>query len=53
MNQRKPRIRNKSWLAAVAELESCVRCGKWGGVNATAGGCSLDGAEVKQWPCAA
>lgn len=24
-----------------------------GGASATAGGCSLDGAEVKQWPCAA
>ena len=26
---------------------------QWGGASATAGGCSLDGAEVKQWPCAA
>jgi protein gp37 len=26
---------------------------QWGGASATAGGCSLDGTEVKQWPCAA
>jgi protein gp37 len=26
---------------------------QWGGASAAAGGCSLDGAEVKQWPCAA
>lgn len=26
---------------------------QWGGASATAGGCSLDGAEAKQWPCAA
>ena len=26
---------------------------QWGGPSATAGGCSLDGAEAKAWPCAA
>lgn len=26
---------------------------QWGGPSATAGGCSLDGAEAKEWPCAA
>lgn len=26
---------------------------QWGGASATAGGCSLDGAEAKEWPCAA
>ena len=26
---------------------------QWGGPSATAGGCALDGAEVKEWPCAA
>lgn len=26
---------------------------QWGGVSAAAGGCSLDGSEVKQWPCSA
>lgn len=25
---------------------------QWGGINATAGGCELDGAEVKAWPTA-
>ena len=26
---------------------------QWGGASATAGGCELDGAEFKGWPCAA
>ena len=26
---------------------------QWGGRNADAGGCELDGAEIKQWPRAA
>lgn len=26
---------------------------QWGGASATAGGCALDGHEVKEWPCAA
>jgi protein gp37 len=26
---------------------------QWGGATATAGGCELDGAEVKAWPCIA
>lgn len=37
--------------------DQCARCEvafffkQWGGATATAGGCELDGAEVKQWPC--
>lgn len=30
LRQRQPRRRNKEWLGAVASLESCVRCKKWG-----------------------
>ncbi len=53
----KARPIKREWVDLLRE--QCDRCGvafffkQWGGVNATAGGCSLDGAEVKQWPCAA
>lgn len=26
---------------------------QWGGASSTAGGCDLDGAQVKEWPCVA
>ena len=50
----------KVWRAWIDELrEQCAAAGvpfffkQWGGRNADAGGCELDGAEVKQWPRAA
>ena len=53
----KARPIRREWVDLLRE--QCDRCGvafffkQWGGVNATAGGCSLDGAEVKQWPITA
>jgi len=50
----------KIWRPWVDELrEQCAAAGvpfffkQWGGRNADAGGCELDGAEVKEWPRAA
>ena len=50
----------KVWRVWIDELrEQCAAAGvpfffkQWGGRNADAGGCELDGAEVKQWPRAA
>ena len=50
----------KVWRAWIYELrEQCAEAGvpfffkQWGGRNADAGGCELDGAEIKQWPRAA
>lgn len=50
----------KVWRAWIDELRAqCDAAGvpfffkQWGGRNADAGGCELDGAEVKAWPTAA
>jgi len=53
----KARPIRREWVDLLRE--QCDRCGvafffkQWGGINATAGGCQLDGAEVKAWPATA
>jgi protein gp37 len=53
----KARPIRREWVDLVRK--QCEQCGvafffkQWGGATAAAGGCELDGAEVKAWPCTA